>query len=486
MSSRNPVRLTVALLTYNRLHYLREAVEGILNQTFRDFEFLILDNHSTDGTAQFILGIEDPRIRYVRNAPASSIEFNSVSGYFIARGERVIVTHDDDVMEPDMLEVQMALMDAEPEVKLVWSNVTRIDCDGERIDPTERFSGAARIFPPGAFIEAFLSERLWPMPSAMMLERRQVATRLANRCYFQTSQRRWKASNLQLGGIDDVAVPARTNVRNSIAFLDRPLLRYRVHGNQGTNAVDLSSPSIYLYMTLRSCARRSSRPLDEGLIASHLAKHRLQKRLSTLATPGVTVSTRRLIRRAILESSGPDRRSELARTIAAPLHLAARLTRVDVRGAMERLPSKCPPVLPRSSEAFLAWARKSDRNESILASLPPEIPVILFGSALVSALLILDATRHQRRIVACIDSNIHRQQQKLLGIDILRPEWLRDGLETGAVVVLTSEKDQETHLTRLVRDCAGDKIDVVSWKDLAVAATPLARPHRPEASFAHE
>jgi len=70
------IPLTIAVLTYNRVNYLEQAIGGILAQTYGDFELLILDNGSTDHTPHYVISLNDQRIRYVRNPPNSPIEFN--------------------------------------------------------------------------------------------------------------------------------------------------------------------------------------------------------------------------------------------------------------------------------------------------------------------------------------------------------------------------------------------------------------------------
>lgn len=468
MNACDPIPLTVALLTYNRLHYLREAVAGILAQTYRDFEFLILDNGSTDATPQYIIELDDPRVRYVRNPPGCGVVFNNASAYHIARGQRVIVTHDDDVMEPEMLDRLMTLMDARPEVALVWSNVCRIDDQGMKLEPEVQFGREARIFEPGAYIERFLIERLWPTPSAMMLERRLIAVPFANWHYFRTTKPKWKATISDLGGIADVTFPASINTRRSIAFLDEPLLRYRVHGAQSTQTVDPANPSIYLYRALRNYARRvRDRALDQHLFESHLLKHKLQKQLSLNTDAAITPATRRLVRRAVSIAYGAHDRSDASRAIASPVLLAARLGGTGLRSVVALPPNTLDVEVPTSIHAFLAWERMAARDESLFTGLPQQRAVIVFGTALVAALLVLDALRHGRRVLGCVDSNVHRHGDTLFGVAIHAPHWLAECADPTAIVVLSSEKDQETHLTRLVREEAGRECAVISWKQLA-------------------
>ena len=65
--SRRPL-VTVLMSTYNDAEYLAESVESVLGQTFGDFEFLIVDDGSTDGTRNVLVTFRDRRLRVVRNA----------------------------------------------------------------------------------------------------------------------------------------------------------------------------------------------------------------------------------------------------------------------------------------------------------------------------------------------------------------------------------------------------------------------------------
>jgi glycosyltransferase involved in cell wall biosynthesis len=468
------VKLTVALLTHNRANsYLSKAIQGIRQQTYRDFEFLILDNGSTDDTAHLVLSIPDSRIRYVRNPTGSSIEFNSVSGFHIATGERVIVTHDDDVMEPHMLKEQMDFLDEHPEVKLVWSNVRKINSSDQEIDPNFIFSEEARIFGPGDFIQRFALERIWPMPSTVMVERRLIATRYANRHYFRTTKPRWVASNHELGGLEDINLPALINTRHAIAFLDQPLLRYRVHDGQGTQSVDLSTPSIFLYRELKQHARKvRTNIIDVGLLDCHIAKHKLQKTLTLNTEKSVTTRTSETIRRLFNQVYSHEGRSPEALGTALPIYLACKLTEIH-RRPMPKVNKSIPfqsALLP-SFQAFQRWALAAKRDQSIFLNISPNKQIILFGSALVAALLIMDARLHERKILACIDSNIHRQNTTLLGIPIHPPKWLQANSKSIDQLILTSERENEPYLVEFLHSTIGQRIEATSWKALAASVT---------------
>ena len=67
--------VTVLMPVYNGTRYLREAIDSILKQTFEDFEFLIIDDASTDESANVILSYSDKRIRFVQNDSTQIPEF---------------------------------------------------------------------------------------------------------------------------------------------------------------------------------------------------------------------------------------------------------------------------------------------------------------------------------------------------------------------------------------------------------------------------
>ena len=68
--------LTVFTPTYNLELYIEETIKSVLNQTFTDFEYLIVDDASTDNTIQIIKSINDPRIRLIKNKTNQGIAYN--------------------------------------------------------------------------------------------------------------------------------------------------------------------------------------------------------------------------------------------------------------------------------------------------------------------------------------------------------------------------------------------------------------------------
>lgn len=129
--NKNP-RVSVLMPVYNGERYLREAIESILNQTFTDFEFIIVDDGSTDNTWQILqdYAANEPRIVLVRNETNLGVARSRNRVWGLARGEYIAVMDADDVSLPERLAAQVAFLDEHLEVGVVGSSVQLIDSDG--------------------------------------------------------------------------------------------------------------------------------------------------------------------------------------------------------------------------------------------------------------------------------------------------------------------------------------------------------------------
>jgi glycosyltransferase involved in cell wall biosynthesis len=129
----SPPSITVLLSTYNDAHFLPEAINSIFTQSFPDFELLIIDDGSTDGTADWLARLTDPRLRVLRNPSNRGLTFSLNRGLDAARGRYVARMDADDLAEPRRLAAQFAFMEANPDVGIVGSSRTLIDEAGRFI-----------------------------------------------------------------------------------------------------------------------------------------------------------------------------------------------------------------------------------------------------------------------------------------------------------------------------------------------------------------
>jgi glycosyltransferase involved in cell wall biosynthesis len=123
--------VSVVMPVYNASAFLHEAIQSILAQTFTNFEFIIINDGSTDSSTEIILSYPDPRIKYISNAQnqglvaSLNVAINTAKGFYIARMDA------DDIAYPDRLEVQIGYLQRYPNVKLLGSQVRLIDSNAK-------------------------------------------------------------------------------------------------------------------------------------------------------------------------------------------------------------------------------------------------------------------------------------------------------------------------------------------------------------------
>jgi glycosyltransferase involved in cell wall biosynthesis len=127
-------RLTVAMTTYNGASHLRETIDSILNQTFADFEFLIVDDASTDNTRAIIESYEDTRLRLVANSQNLGISESRNKAFALAQGLYIATTDQDDISHRSRLARQVRFLDTNPDVEMVATSAAEL-VDG-RVHPS--------------------------------------------------------------------------------------------------------------------------------------------------------------------------------------------------------------------------------------------------------------------------------------------------------------------------------------------------------------
>lgn len=117
----NNPKISVVMSAYNRPQYAKEAIESILNQTYKDFEFIIIDDCSTDNTANVIqeYANKDDRIVFIKNKKNMDYNYNLRKGFEMAKGEYIARMDDDDISMPTRFEKQVKFMDENPDITVL-------------------------------------------------------------------------------------------------------------------------------------------------------------------------------------------------------------------------------------------------------------------------------------------------------------------------------------------------------------------------------
>ncbi len=109
-------KVSVLMPVYNTQEaFLRETIDSVLSQSFRDFEFLIINDASVTNVRDVILSYDDPRIVYVENEKNLGISATSNKGIGMSRGEYIARQDHDDISEPNRLLEQVRYLDSHPE-----------------------------------------------------------------------------------------------------------------------------------------------------------------------------------------------------------------------------------------------------------------------------------------------------------------------------------------------------------------------------------
>lgn len=128
-------RVSIGMPIYNGEPYLTQALDSILDQTFREFELVVSDNASTDRTPEIVRAYadRDPRVRYHRSPENRGASRNYWHALELSRGRYFRWAAADDVSGPESLERCVEVLDSEPDVVLAYPSTELIDGDGEVI-----------------------------------------------------------------------------------------------------------------------------------------------------------------------------------------------------------------------------------------------------------------------------------------------------------------------------------------------------------------
>ncbi len=125
--------ISVLMATYNDAPFLRKAIDSILGQTFSDFEFIIINDASTDDTPAILDSYHDPRIIRLDNSTNLKRGASSNRGLAVAKGKYVARMDGDDISNPERLEKQLLFMEEHPDVGVLSTAYEVVDLNTEYV-----------------------------------------------------------------------------------------------------------------------------------------------------------------------------------------------------------------------------------------------------------------------------------------------------------------------------------------------------------------
>ncbi len=191
--------ISVIIPVYNGENTIQETIQSVLNQTFDDFELIVIDDGSTDSTLKVIQSIPDSRIR-VFSYPNAGLATSRNRGLEKATGEYIAFLDADDLWTPDKLEAQLKALQENPKAAVAYSWTDMIDESGQFLRPDSRASFTGNVYEK-ILLTCFLSNGSNP------LIRKQALTEVGDFNESLTSAEDWEMWIRLAARYEFVAIP---------------------------------------------------------------------------------------------------------------------------------------------------------------------------------------------------------------------------------------------------------------------------------------
>jgi len=220
-------KVSVIIATYNREKYLKVAIASVLQQTYVNFELIIIDDGSTDNTLKLVKNFSDPRMNYIyqNNKGRSSARNRGIS---IAKGQYITFLDSDDLYLPTKLALQVNYMDNHPEVGMIYTSAYCIDEAGDFIRHKYKAKASGSIYKKIAF---FVPVTI-TLPTVMI--RREILTKIGG---FDENMNRFEDTDMwrriskitRIDAINSYTCKLRTHADNALVSQNPKKLVQSLH-----------------------------------------------------------------------------------------------------------------------------------------------------------------------------------------------------------------------------------------------------------------
>ena len=203
--------VSVLIPSYNHAHYLGHAIRSVLNQSFSDWEMIVIDDGSTDDSQEVVAKFDDPRIEYIfqENQGLSAARNTGIRQ---ANSETIALLDADDIWREDYLETMVAPLRNQPEAVAVYCGFQYIDENGEDVGIP-----SLKVVAPHEFCEYFAANGNWLVPSGVVF-RKAVAEEEG--CFDES-----------LRAVEDAYLWSKMSDRGPFVGVPLPLVGYRRHAS---------------------------------------------------------------------------------------------------------------------------------------------------------------------------------------------------------------------------------------------------------------
>lgn len=118
--------ISIVIPCYNAARYIRKTLQSVFSQTYSDFEVLLVDDGSTDGSEELIKTLNHPALQYLRQTN-QGVSSARNKGLALAKGKYILFLDADDLLEPDFLKSRLNLLESKEEILFSYSDVITVD-----------------------------------------------------------------------------------------------------------------------------------------------------------------------------------------------------------------------------------------------------------------------------------------------------------------------------------------------------------------------
>ncbi|SDL61338.1 Glycosyltransferase involved in cell wall bisynthesis [Catalinimonas alkaloidigena] len=227
-------RVSVILPTFNSYSFIKERLETILQQTLSDWECIVIDGMSTDGSWNFLQNkaASDTRFRLYQYPPKGPYDAWN-KGIEKAKSEYVYIATSDDTMYTDCLETMVNALDLNPDCDIAHCNLIIIDEHGKPFMDKWQW----RQFMPGIYFNGWLDQphkRLAPHDGILHASLHTVYHSITQLLVRKVLFDKVGAFSTRFGAISDFEWGMRVSLIANTVHIPRPLATWRVHGQQLT------------------------------------------------------------------------------------------------------------------------------------------------------------------------------------------------------------------------------------------------------------
>ena len=162
------MKVSIITPTYNHEEFIENCITSVLNQTYSNWEMIIIDDGSTDSTGEIIKKFRDQRIKYIRQKHRGIYELSRTYNLALrlSKGELIAILEGDDFWEPEKLERQVEEFKRDPNLVLCWSTSNIVDREGNVIGYFPKFRKKDYKYldndPPGSILKVLLKWNFIP------------------------------------------------------------------------------------------------------------------------------------------------------------------------------------------------------------------------------------------------------------------------------------------------------------------------------------